>query len=498
MDLNDNTPSPVISVLPSSGQNPLSHLEKLFQLALDPACIAGFDGYFKLINPAFSNILGYTPEELLSRPYMDFVHPEDVEDTKTEAAKLTQSVKTIGFVNRYRKKDGNYAHFLWNVVPDPQNHLLYATIRDITLQVRAEERELKTNKTMKLILEGIDAGLWEWNILSGKEWWSEKFFQILEYEPGEIEATYQTFLSLVHPEDYPLVDQAVKDHLLEKKKYDLDIRMKTGKGSYKWVQTSGRAEWNDKGEPVRMFGSILDIDEKKNREIGLQASLEVINEQNRRLMDFAYIISHNMRSHTSNFGMLIGLYDSLPDIHSRTEVFSKIRQTFTNLHETIDYLNKVVHIQSGVQQQRETIAFQNILDRVQKILEPQIEVSKATIQADFSKHSAISSVPAYLESIFYNLISNAIKYRHPRRLPIIRIQTSLEAGKPLLTIADNGVGIDMKLYGKKVFGMYKTFHGNPDAKGLGLFMTKNQVEALGGKIIWESEIGQGSTFKIYF
>lgn len=475
------------------------HLEKLFLFSIDPACIAGFDGYFKLINPAFSQILGYSEEELLQQPYMDFVHPEDVESTMEEAKKLADhSIKTIGFINRYRKKDGTYVYFHWNTVPDAENQLLYCTIRDITLLVKAEERELKTNKTINLILEGIDAGIWEWNIITGQEWWSDKFFSILDYQPNEIEASYKSFISILHPMDVEMVIHSIKAHLEEKKKYVLDIRVKTGTGTYKWIQTSGRAEWNENGEPIRMYGTILDIDEKKQKEIRLKNSIDVINEQNTRLLDFAHIISHNLRSHTSNFGMLISLYESLPDEDSRSEIFSKIKQNFNNLNETIEYLNKVVQIKSGIQDQKEDVSFENMLTRVLKSIEFQIQLGKATIISDFSNCPNIASVPAYIESIFYNLVSNAIKYRHSRRLPVIHISTALERGKPVLTVKDNGMGIDLKIHGKKIFGMYKTFHGNADAKGLGLFMTKNQVEALGGHIIWESEPGHGSTFKIYF
>ncbi|MEZ4774170.1 MAG: PAS domain-containing protein [Bacteroidia bacterium] len=475
------------------------HIEKLFQFSIDPACVAGFDGYFKLINPAFSNILGHSNEELLRRPYMDFVHPDDVESTLNEAKKLAdRSITTIGFVNRYRKKDGTYVYFEWNVFPDAENQLLYCTIRDITLLVKAEERELKTNKTINLILEGIDAGVWEWNILTGQEWWSDKFFHILDYQPNEITPSYSTFINLLHPNDIEMVSQALETHLEKKEKYILDIRMQTGKGIYKWIQTSGRAEWNEDDKPVRMYGTILDIDEKKKKEIRLKNSIDVINEQNTRLLDFAHIISHNLRSHTSNFGMLIGLYESLPDEDSRTEIFSKIKQNFNNLNESIESLNKVVKIKYGIQEQKEEIDLPETLSRVLKSIEYQIQSSKATINTDFSQYQTIASVPAYMESIFYNLVSNAIKYRHSRRAPIIHISTKLEGGRPVLIIKDNGIGLDMKTHGKKVFGMYKTFHGNPDAKGLGLFMTKNQVEALGGSITWESEPGHGSTFKIYF
>ena len=104
--------------------------------------------------------------------------------------------------------------------------------------------------------------------------------------------------------------------------------------------------------------------------------------------------------------------------------------------------------------------------------------------------------PAYLESILLNFISNSIKYAHPDRTPIITL--SFDKIKNEMKISDNGLGIDLKKYGSSLFGMYKTFHNNKDAKGIGLFITKNQIEAMGGKISIESEPNVGTTFTVYF
>jgi len=110
----------------------------------------------------------------------------------------------------------------------------------------------------------------------------------------------------------------------------------------------------------------------------------------------------------------------------------------------------------------------------------------------------INVIPAYLDSILMNLFTNAIMYKSPDRDPIITLSSSRENGYTILSINDNGLGIDLKKYGDKLFGMYKTFHDNADAKGIGLFLTKNQIEAMGGKITVSSEVGQGTTFYIHF
>ena len=94
------------------------------------------------------------------------------------------------------------------------------------------------------------------------------------------------------------------------------------------------------------------------------------------------------------------------------------------------------------------------------------------------------------------MISNAIKYRHEDRNPEIEIQTRENNGSRTILIRDNGLGIDLKKHRDKLFGMYKTFHRNRDSRGIGLFITKNQVESMGGKIEVESQVNEGTTFKV--
>ena len=110
----------------------------------------------------------------------------------------------------------------------------------------------------------------------------------------------------------------------------------------------------------------------------------------------------------------------------------------------------------------------------------------------------VLAVPAYLESIILNLITNAIKYKSPDRPVVLKIKSGMEGDFAFLSIADNGLGIDLDRHGSKLFGMYKTFHSHPEARGIGLFISKNQIEAMGGHIEVESEMGKGTTFTTYF
>lgn len=115
-------------------------LLRLFECSLELLCIAGVDGYFKRVNPAFERTLGYTAEELLSRPFLDFVHPDDREKTREEAQKLAQGVPTIQFENRCRCRDGSYRWLSWNAMPQAHGEQIYAAASDVTDRKRVEER----------------------------------------------------------------------------------------------------------------------------------------------------------------------------------------------------------------------------------------------------------------------------------------------------------------------------------------------------------------------
>jgi light-regulated signal transduction histidine kinase (bacteriophytochrome) len=253
---------------------------------------------------------------------------------------------------------------------------------------------------------------------------------------------------------------------------------------------------DDYAQCVKVRGIFQDIDSIKRRSMSLQSSITTLNDQNKRLQNFAYIVSHNLRSHTGNLRFMVNLFEESESEDEKTEVFAHIRSISNSLTTTIEHLNEIVKIHTEIDKETQLIEFETVFKTVLGALKGSVESNNAKIDYDFSKAPVINYIPAYLESIIQNLLTNSLKYRHPDRRPEIFCRTVKDHNHIYMTFEDNGIGIDMERYGDKIFGMYKTFHQNPDAKGIGLFITRNQIESMGGTIKVDSTVNVGTKFTI--
>lgn len=239
--------------------------------------------------------------------------------------------------------------------------------------------------------------------------------------------------------------------------------------------------------------------ELKSNIDNLELLADRIEKKRKILEDFTYIVSHNLRSPVANLAALLNLLKDETDDATRNMFIEKIDIAFENLSNTVTDLTNVVRIRQNTEIPKEELFFQDIVSKHIINLEMQIKETDSTITYDFDACEKINYPKVYLESIFLNLLTNAIRYRSPKRAPQIIFKSYIdEDGMITLTCQDNGIGIDLDKHGAKLFGLNKTFHDHPDAKGTGLFITKNQVETMGGIIYAESKVDQGTKFIIYF
>jgi signal transduction histidine kinase len=304
--------------------------------------------------------------------------------------------------------------------------------------------------------------------------------------------------SLIIPEDHKLCTETVQKCLTEPEKSFWIILRKPTKKGIEHSQWEFKALLDSKGQLSEILCIGHEISSLIQKQEQLQSLVDVNIEQNKRLMQFTHIISHNIRSHISNLKGIIQHVEKHPE-NSDGSFWNLIKQTTNSLDETILNLNESITIQTSIDIPMKEIHLLDKISMVKNSLSNVIEEEKVAINYEQNcDDDLIYSNPAYIDSILLNLVSNAIKYRSEARIPEISISLTSTNQFKILTVKDNGIGIDLQKNKDQLFGMYKTFHRNKDAKGLGLYITKVQVEAMKGKIEVESILGLGSSFIVYF
>jgi signal transduction histidine kinase len=196
--------------------------------------------------------------------------------------------------------------------------------------------------------------------------------------------------------------------------------------------------------------------------------------------------------------MLLQIIDTEEDPKIIQETLNYMRVNSDDLNETIDNLKELVDIQTDLKPIREHLNLYQYLQKTIVFLSNEFRKHNVSYNFNIPEDETVFYNPAYLESILLNFSTNAVKYSDPKKIPSIKYEFNYEDGYKTLSISDNGLGIDLQKNGHLIFGMYKTFHKHANSRGIGLFMSKNQIEAMGGKVTVESEVGKGTTFKIYF
>lgn len=365
---------------------------------------------------------------------------------------------------------------------------LYGTLEDITQEVTMrnllKEREQRFGQAFSHAPIGMA-------LVSLKGEWikvNRSLSDMLGYsEEAFLNHTFQEF---TYPDDLES-DLSLLQQLIagEINTYSMEKRYYHQKGYLIWALLNVSLVRDEYGQPLYFISQIKDISEQKR-------NAEIITNQNNRLMNFAHIVSHNLRSHTGNIHMLARMIEEESDQQEKDSMLTMLKDNAKTLLETLSHLNEVVNTQQSNHTKSKQLNLLREVKRVADILAPSLKESEGKVCMNIDPDLSIDFDPAYLESVLINLISNGIKYRDPVRKLCINIEAFTGDGKLTLNIRDNGLGMDLNKHGNKLFGLYETFHGHPDARGVGLFLVKSQVEAMGGKITVSSAPGEGSCFSI--
>ncbi len=374
---------------------------------------------------------------------------------------------------------------------------VFGTFQDIHDQVMTETKIKESEQLLTALIDNLPLNVFVKDLDSRKILVNKSECEYLEKSPKE----------LIGKTDYDLYDEEVAKISREE---DLEV-IKTLKpilgketisikknGQTTNFLTSKIPLFDLQGKVSGLIGISMDISAIKKKEDQLRNLINLTSIQNKKLINFAHIVSHNLRSHSANFSMLLQFLKSEDNEKEREHIITMLTKASDNLLETLENLNQVVDINTNISLKKVPINIYDHIIKVQHSLTAFLDKNEVSIKNEVDQKLVVKSIPAYMDSIILNLLTNAVKYSSPDRKPIITLTTKKLDNKIILSITDNGLGIDLERHGDKIFGMYKTFHNNKDAKGFGLYLVRNQIEAMGGRITVNSEVSKGTTFNVYF
>lgn len=354
-------------------------------------------------------------------------------------------------------------------------------------------------KDYNFVMEASGCGIWKWNSKTNQIFYSAQAIKILELRPCHKATILKHWKENIYHEDRDRYGAALQKNLDKTTAfYEICYRIVIPDGTYKWILEKGKVAARDaKGTPTLIMGIHAEASAQKIKEGELSHTIALLRRQNNKLLNFSHVVSHNLNTYAGNIKMLLDLND-LKEYRSTTETLLHLRKVSDDLNETLGHLSQIIRIQNNPNIIIQPLQLNACLRKVLAVITTPGTENKVSIINNIPDNALIHFNPAYLESVLLNFCTNAIRYSHPDRHPIIKFDFFTENKQKVLTITDNGLGIDLEKYGHLLFGIYQTFHKHKEARGIGLYISKNQIEALNGAVSVTSTVGIGTCFSITF
>lgn len=316
--------------------------------------------------------------------------------------------------------------------------------------------------------------------------------------PDELKKHPYGWYRSIHPDDIECIMETNRKMFSTRQPVTRVYRVKHSKtGEYVWLEDHVTPVPDEDGFVRVLYGSVRDITERKKSELERERLIKELSNKYNELMQFNYIVSHNLRSPVAHILGLIEIFNTAKSDEDRAETQKYMLEAATALDNILKELNTILSTRSDMNEKREPFLISEVTDTILSSLKREIDHADATINVRIPEGAdEIVSIKSFIQSAIYNLVSNAIKYRSTDRLPLVDITVEKQGDRTVISVSDNGTGINLEKYGDKIFGLHNRFHMGYEGKGLGLHMTRSQIESLGGTITVESEEGTGSTFTI--
>lgn len=371
--------------------------------------------------------------------------------------------------------------------------LINKALVDLTDQYRIERLvQEKSNALDRIFNESIDA-ICSCDLNGVFLSMSRSSLQNWGYEPEEMIG--QSFLEFVFPED-----RAISMDIFQRINQGFEVRNFKNRYLHK-NGTTVITEWSARFDALtrQVYAIGRDVTELHQIQSEKEMLIRELISSNQDLRQFTYITSHNLRAPIANLIGLLELLDYEPESKEElNEIYQGLKKTGAQINQTISDLNEILVIRDKAQAEKEWLNLPEMLERVLQQVSLALEKADVSWHFDFHPCSKLWFNRTYLESIMLNLVTNSIKYRSNKRPLELRVGMTETAKEHIVTFNDNGMGLDTARYSDRLFGLYQRFHNNADSKGLGLYLVKTQMEALGGRIEAEGQEDQGLTIRLCF
>jgi len=478
-------------------------LDRLFDLSLDMLCIAGVDGHFKRINPAFERVLGFTREELLERPFIDFVHPHDKAQTLAELDRLSEGAPSIRFENRYRCKDGGFKWLSWTSTPVLEDGRLYAVARDISEQKRSEQELRDSELRMRLIVDTALDGFLTMDDGGSIIDWNARAEEIFGWSRNE---------ALGRPLHETVIPHRYREIFLK----GLEQFLATGEGRLMHNRFELTALHRDGHEfpveytifPVRIndgyifSGFVHDISRRRQREEELQRAKEQAEAANQSKSNFLANISHEIRT---PMNAIIGLTELVLDgklAPLQREYLTIVQQSGESLLTLINGILDFSKIEAGkLELEQKEFDLGETIGNTMKSLA--MRAHDKGLQLNWYCEPDVPQVVvgdlARLRQVIVNLVDNAVKFTEQGEV-LLNVACEARGSQTVdlhFQVVDTGIGIPLEKV-EAVFEAFEQADTSTTRKfggtGLGLSISSRIVERMQGRIWVESRERGGSTF----
>ena len=464
-----------------------------------PNCIKilSTDGLLLNMNRAGLNII---EADKLSQVYMhavkDIVHPDDFEVFWSAHLRALNGESVQAEFKIYTIK-GNIRHMSSSFSPMFGDDGDVESVLSITNDVTKEVESRDAIKFQSFLLDSVQQSVVATDMKGVVTYWNKFATELYGFTAEEMIGNTLANVR-VDDEIFQQYGAGILEQLRNGKSWSGEYKMKHRSGKILPIFASSSPLIVD-GKQTGVIGVSFDISERKRMDEERENLISELTQRNRDLKQFGYIASHNLRSPITNLNGLFSLLDkSKIKDKDCLDIIDGLEISTQNLTKVMNDLIEILIIKERTNITKELLSFAPALSETIESIQSLIDENLVSIITDFSEQADVLYHKNYLLSLFYNLLTNSIRFKQPLINPQIVITSKQVSGKTVLTYTDNGLGFDLDRVGDRVFGLHQHFHKHPDSRGLGLYLIKTQLLALGGNIELSSVPNQGSTFTVTF